>query len=382
MQALLHIAFWLGSATLVYTFLGYPILIHQLGKLRRRDLVPEQHPTRPGNSVSVSVVIVVRNEAERIAARIENLLDTEFPDEALEIVLVDDGSDDDTVARAQEHHTASLKVIENKAHRGKPAGLNKGVDAATGEIIVFADARQRFERTTIPALVAAFAAPQVGAVSGELQIEATQSGAGAGVDAYWRLEKAIRLGESRFDSSIGCTGAVYAILRSAFTPLPDDTILDDVVCPMQIALKGKRVLFCPEALAFDPQRLDPSNEVRRKRRTIAGNFQMLFRYPSWLLPWKNRLLIQLISHKYLRLIAPALIVAVFCLSLILAIGGSLFYLVATALQGLFFALAIFGLANPRIPAKLITLPAGFVFLNCMTVRGLLEYFKLRGRSGW
>jgi cellulose synthase/poly-beta-1,6-N-acetylglucosamine synthase-like glycosyltransferase len=375
-QPLLHIAFWLGCATLVYTFLGYPILIHTLGKLRRRDLQPS------ATSRSVSVVLVVRNEAGRLGARIENLLDTDFPKDRLEIVLVDDGSDDETIARAKENDVASLQLIANQSHRGKPAGLNDGVAAARGEIIVFADARQRFERSTIPALVAAFADPDVGAVSGELQIEASQSGAGAGVDAYWRLEKTLRLGESRFDSAIGCTGAVYAILKSAFTPLPENTILDDVVCPMQIALKGKRVLFCPEALAFDPQRLDPANEARRKRRTIAGNFQMLFRYPGWLLPWRNRLLIQLVSHKYLRLIAPALIVAVFSISVILAVRGSAFFLIVTAAQCLFFLLAIFGMANPRIPLKIVTLPAGFIFLNCMTVLGFIEYFKLRGRSGW
>jgi cellulose synthase/poly-beta-1,6-N-acetylglucosamine synthase-like glycosyltransferase len=375
-QPLLHIAFWLGSATLVYTFLGYPILIHTLGKLRRRA------PQISTTSRSVSVVLIVRNEAGRIGTRLENLLDTDFPTDQLEIVLVDDGSDDETIARAKEQNVTSLRLIANQSHRGKPAGLNDGVTAASGEIIVFADARQRFQRSTIPALVAAFADPDVGAVSGELQIETSQSGAGAGVDAYWRLEKAIRLGESRFDSAIGCTGAVYAILKSTFTPLPENTIIDDVVCPMQIALKGKRVLFCPEALAFDPQRLDPANEARRKRRTIAGNFQMLFRYPSWLMPWKNRLLVQLVSHKYLRLIAPALIVTVFSLGLVLAIRGSAFFLIVTALQCLFFLLAIFGLANPRMPSKIITLPAGFVFLNCMTVRGFIEYFKLRDRSGW
>jgi len=378
MHLLPDIVFWLGSATLVYTFLGYPILIHALGRIRHRRPIPGSAP----RSVSVSVVLVVRNEAGRIRARIENLLDTDFPKERLEIVLVSDGSDDNTIGLAKEANFSSLILLDSRSHRGKPACLNDGVAAASGDIVVFADARQRFGRSTIPALAAAFADPEVGAVSGELLIEPSAAGAGAGVDAYWRLEKAIRLGESRFDSSIGCTGAVYAVLRSAFTPLPADTILDDVVCPMQISLAGKRILFCPDAVAFDPQSLDPASEGRRKRRTLAGNFQMLFRYPGWLLPWKNRLVIQLVSHKYLRLIAPPLMIAVFCTSVTLAVRGSAFFIIAAAAQCLFYSLATIGLALPRIPTKLVTLPAGFVFLNLMTVRGFIDYFTLRGRSGW
>ena len=379
MPPILHIAFWFGGVTLVYTFIGYPMLIHSLGRFRRRAARPPADRPLPR---SVSVVLVVRNEADRIAQRLENLAGSELPETDLEIVLVDDGSDDETVQVAQGAGIDNLTVITHPEHRGKPAGLNDGVAAAGGEIIVFADARQRFEATTIPSLIAAFADPETGAVSGELQIEPSSAGAGAGVDAYWRLEKAIRHGESHIDSAIGCTGAVYAILRSAYIALPEDTVLDDVVCPMLIALQGKRVRFCPEAVAFDPQKLDPHNERRRKRRTIAGNFQMLFRYPSWLLPWKNRLFLQLISHKYLRLLAPLLILAVFSLNLAIATGGSRFYQIILAGQGVFFLLALVGLINQRASSRWLTLPAGFVFLNLMTVRGFIEYFRLRGRGGW
>jgi cellulose synthase/poly-beta-1,6-N-acetylglucosamine synthase-like glycosyltransferase len=196
------------------------------------------------------------------------------------------------------------------------------------------------------------------------------------------MEKAIRLAESQVDSSIGCTGAVYAIRRECFEPLPADTLLDDVVCPMQIALRGMRVLFIPEAVALDPQPLSPRNELRRKRRTLAGNFQMLFRYPAWLLPWRNRLVFQLVSHKYLRLAAPFLLLTTLGSSLCLAAAGSLLHSVGAAAQCGFYLLAAIGIALPRARARCFSLPAAFVFLNLTTLLGLMDYLGKRNRKGW
>jgi cellulose synthase/poly-beta-1,6-N-acetylglucosamine synthase-like glycosyltransferase len=377
--SLITISFWIGSALLVYTFFGYPVLIHILGKIR----AAKTHPFgEPSDEPSVSVVLVVRNEGNRIIERIQNLLATDFPLEKIEVILVSDGSTDDTIQKLADIDTTSICAIDSPSHRGKPACLNDGIAAASGEIIILTDARQQFTKSTIPALVSPFSDAQTGAVSGELIIGESGSGVGAGVDAYWKLEKAIRLGESHFDSSIGCTGAVYAVRKSLFTPLPEDTLIDDVVCPMLISLKDKRVLFCPEALAYDPQILDPVNEKRRKRRTIAGNFQMLFRYPSWLLPWKNRLALQLISHKYLRLLAPVLMVGVFFLNLALAADGSPFFVFTLITQCAFYALSFIGMTTRRLRWKCFTLPAGFVFLNMMTVRGFVYYIQSKGRAGW
>jgi cellulose synthase/poly-beta-1,6-N-acetylglucosamine synthase-like glycosyltransferase len=377
----LTLTHWLGGGLLLYTFLGYPAVVRILGRMRAAGHDPTDCQPPSTAIPSVSVVLVVRNEADRIETRIENLLRTDHPGDLIEVIVVSDGSTDDSASRVRRSQASSIRLIENQSHRGKPACINDGVAAASGDIIVFADARQRFTSTTIPALVTAFSDPGVGAVSGELLIDESAAGVATGVDAYWRLEKAIRLGESRIDSAIGCTGAVYAIRRKCFEPLPEDTLIDDVVCPMRITLQGMRVLFCPEAIALDPQPLAPDKEMRRKRRTLAGNFQMLFRYPSWLLPWRNRLVIQLVSHKYLRLAAPVLLITTFLSSLILAGRGSLIYSVGTAVQIGFYLLAALGLALPR-KTKLLSLPAAFVFLNFMTLLGLVDFVKKRKRKGW
>jgi cellulose synthase/poly-beta-1,6-N-acetylglucosamine synthase-like glycosyltransferase len=186
------------------------------------------------------------------------------------------------------------------------------------------------------------------------------------------METSVRQSESDFDSCVGCTGAVCAIRRSLFQPVPQDTILDDVVIPMQIALSGHRVIYDSCAEAFDPQPLDPRAETRRKARTLAGNFQMLLRYPAWLLPWSNRLAFQLISHKYLRLAGPLLLLCALAASA--ALNAIPLYRACLAIQLLLYLLAAAGLALPSLRTRLFSIPAGFLFLNLMTLRGFLRYF--------
>jgi cellulose synthase/poly-beta-1,6-N-acetylglucosamine synthase-like glycosyltransferase len=200
------------------------------------------------------------------------------------------------------------------------------------------------------------------------------------VDAYWRLEKAIRQWESDLDSSVGCTGAVYAIRRSAFNSIPADTILDDVVVPMQIAAQGLRVRFDATALAFDPQTLSGEKETRRKVRTLAGNFQMFSRYPSWLLPWSHRLWWKLALHKYLRLAGPALLLMAMISSLMLV--EHVFYRWALIAQIAFYGAALAGWLMPGFKLRVLSLPAGFVFLQVCVVRGLVSWLNMDVKGGW
>jgi cellulose synthase/poly-beta-1,6-N-acetylglucosamine synthase-like glycosyltransferase len=306
-------------------------------------------------------------------------LASEYPADKMEVIVVSDGSTDGTVECGNSLNDERVRILPQKFRAGKAHCLNLGVASAKGEIIIFGDMRQRFDSDTIRRLVSHFSDPQVGAVSGALEIEKSSSAVGGGVDLYWRLEKFIRLSESQFDSSIGCTGAVYAIRRSRFQSIPPDTILDDVVIPMQIAVQGSRVLFDPNAVAYDPQTLEPQREKIRKQRTLAGNFQMLFRYPQWLFPWANRLWWQFISHKYLRLAAP------FFMLLLLVSNAFLldcifFRLVFIAQCGFYF-LALLGRIFPAARSRFLSIPAGFVFLNLMTLSGLYHFLRGSYRGG-
>ncbi len=367
--------FWLSGALLFHTFAGYAALMALLARGRGavKNLAPAPLP-------DVCVVVVAHNEEARIAARVADLLAADYPAEKLRVLVVSDGSTDATVARAAAVEPARVSVLVQPERAGKAAGLNAALAQATAEVIVFTDARQRFAPDAIARLAAHFADPRLGAVSGALEIDAAASAAGAGVDAYWRYEKFLRTAEARFDSCIGCTGAIYAIRRALFTPLPADTVLDDVVIPMRLAVAGHRVSHDPAARAFDPQPLEPAAEKIRKRRTLAGNFQVLFRHPAWLLPWRNRLWWQLLSHKYLRLAAPVFLVALLTASA--ALAAQPFYRAALALQFAFYLAAAFGLLFPSLRGKFFALPAGFVFLNLTVVRAFLHYLTSADLHRW
>lgn len=377
LQTLAALLFWISCGLLFYTFLGYGLLISILARLRPRASSPATEATP---SPSVCVVLVAFNEEKRIADRLRNLLASQYPADKLSILLVSDGSTDGTVAQTHSLQDARIEVVEQPTRSGKAAGLNVGVSHCTADIVVFADARQRFAEDAIARLAAHFADPVIGAVSGSLEIAATASTTGAGVDAYWRYEKALRAAESLWDSCVGCTGAIYALRRELFVPIPEDTLLDDVVIPMQAAAQSARVIHDPAAVAFDPQSLEPTAEQRRKQRTLAGNFQMLFRYPAWLLPRGHRLWWQLISHKYLRLLAPFFLVGAFMANLPLA--GQQLYAPLLAAQILFYFFAALSLSPAGREWKFCKLPAGFVFLNLQVLRGLRYYLAGAGRQGW
>jgi cellulose synthase/poly-beta-1,6-N-acetylglucosamine synthase-like glycosyltransferase len=357
-----QIVFWTSLLLLAYTFPGYRFLIGFLSRFGRGS----KPPALSAPQANVAVLIVAHNEEARIRARIENLLATPLD---LEVAVCSDGSTD---ATASEARLAGARVFEYPARRGKAACLSEVIPTLDAAIVVLADSRQQFTPRTIPRLLRHFSDPAVGAVSGILRIGDARTTAGAGVNLYWKLETAIRQSESDLDSCVGCTGAVYAIRRSLFRRIPADTILDDVVIPMNVVLSGYRVIYDNEAEAFDPQPLDPRTETRRKARTLAGNFQMLVRHPGWLLPWKNRLAFQLISHKYLRLAGPLLLLATLASSACL--GRSPFYRACLGGQVVLYLLAVAGMALPSLHTRIFSIPAGFLFLNLMTLRGLLRFF--------
>jgi cellulose synthase/poly-beta-1,6-N-acetylglucosamine synthase-like glycosyltransferase len=329
------------------------------------------------------VVIAAANEAERLPLRIANLFASNYPANCLEVVVVSDGSTDGTVASVRAISDARVRCLEFSERRGKAACLNDGIAAvdAQTEILLFTDCRQEFEPETIPRLVRHFSDGKVGAVSGELEIRSASSTTGAGVDAYWKLERILRASEAALDSCIGCTGAVYAIRRAAYCPIPPDTILDDVVIPITVSLKGFRVLHDPEAVAYDPQPLEPEKEKRRKTRTLAGNFQMLFRYPSWLLPWRNRLWWQIISHKYLRVLAPAFLMSALAGNLML-LHYPVYAFLAIPHLGIYLSAFLGATLFAGKKVRLLSLPVGFVFLNLLAIKGFWHYLTVREAHRW
>lgn len=372
-----HIVFWISALLLAYTYAGYPLVIW----LRARHAaLPVRGAT---HEPTLSILVIAHNEESRIRARIENLLTLDYPPERLEIVIASDASTDATVEIARSYAARGVSVVEFSAHRGKPAVLNDMVPRLLGEIAVLMDVRQRAEPVALRALVRNFADPAVGAVSGELMLieDAPDGRAVDGVGFYWRYEKFIRLHESRVDSTVGVTGAIYAIRRELFEAIPEATILDDVLIPMQIARRGYRVLFDAKAVVWDRVSASPENEFCRKVRTIAGNY-LLFSHHPWLLnPFHNRLWFQTVSHKFCRLLGPACLLALLVSNLLLA---EWFYRGVLVLQVLFYLAGSAGhlLRNSSRKHVLLTVPHAFCLLNWSTAVGFWRFVRGEQRVTW
>lgn len=335
--------FWGSILFVAYVYAGYPVLLaawSALGGKRPRKGDPEGD-----RWPSVSIIVAARNEARRLPQRIANLLQQRYRG-PLEIIVVSDGSSDDTAGALAPFLDSGVSLIELPAG-GKPLALNAGVEAARGEILVFADARQHFAPDAVTELARNFADPHVGGVTGRLILNRKDSGAdresaiGDGVGLYWRYETWLRRHESHVWSTLGATGAIYALRRSAWTPLPPETLIDDVLAPMRAVLGGWRVVLEERALAFDTIASNGSTESRRKRRTLAGNYQILAHEPRLLVPVLNPVWLQYCSHKIGRLLIPWALVGAFVSAAALA-PHSWFYAVALAGQVSFYGLAAFG----------------------------------------
>jgi biofilm PGA synthesis N-glycosyltransferase PgaC len=326
--------FWTALAGIAYVYAGYPLLLLAWRRWGRRPVGKRyQEP-------SVSLVIAMRNERNNVQAKMQNCFELDYPPGKLQVIVSLDAPTDGTEALVRDYADKGVEVVHSPVHLGKAEALNRGVAIATGEVLVFADARQQFAKRAVRELVANFADDSVGAVSGELVLLDEQAKeASHAVGAYWRYEKGLRAMESDIHSVPGATGAIYAIRRELFAPLSPGTILDDVVIPMRIVLAGKRVIFDPAARAYEVVSQSTKPEYERKTRTLAGNYQLFAQMPELLAPWRNPIFVQLVSHKLGRLLVPYCLAALFISNLFLLHGAYVAVLIG---QVLWYALAVAG----------------------------------------
>jgi biofilm PGA synthesis N-glycosyltransferase PgaC len=369
--------FWISALIVGYVYVGYPCLLAVWARIADRR--PRRARFQDGAWPSISIVVAARNEAARLPARVANLLDQHYPGRR-EIIVVSDGSTD-FPERALAPFGTAIRLIDVPSG-GKPLALNAGVAASTGDLLVFADARQQFAAGALTALVRNFADPSVGGVTGELVLDAEHSAVdtkvGDGIGLYWTYEKWLRRNESRVWSVLGATGAIYAMRRECWTNLPAATLLDDVLAPMRAVLNGCRMIFEAEAIAYDRASVDAATESRRKRRTLAGNYQILAQEPRLLLPVVNPVWVQYMSHKVGRLIVPWALVGLFVSTVVLA-RESVLYAPVLFAHGIFYGLALAGAlfqARERFARVAFT----FVMLNVSAVAGLAAL--RRGREVW
>ncbi len=303
--------FVLSAVALAWVLVGWPLWLKW-----RAGRWPRPFQTG-GEPRSLSVVICVRNGEAHLRRKLDSVLALDYPRALLEIVVVSDGSTDGTEQIAEEFSGFGVRLLR-VPYGGKPAALNAALPVITGEILLITDVRQVLERESVRRMVAGFADPAVGVISGELLIVEADTLQESNIGLYWRFESWIRRQLSLVDSMLGATGPFYAIRRELVRVLPPETLLDDVYIPLGAFFKGYRLVVEPSARAYDyPTSL--KTEFRRKVRTLAGNYQLLRFYPA-LLGWGNRMWFDYVSYKLGRLLMPFLLIALFVSSFWLPVG--------------------------------------------------------------
>lgn len=372
MLSIYYISFFL----LLYIYFGYPLLLFiiSLFKKNKNNISDNYLP-------SVSMIIAAYNEEKVIADKIKNTLDLDYPKEKLEIIVFSDSSTDQTDDVAQKYEKDGVKLLRIEGRKGKTFCQNKAVKIAKGEIIVFSDANSFYQRDAIKKLVRNFGDERIGCVSGELQYTNNKNEnveiKGKGEGLYWKYEKMIKKLESRVSSLIGANGAIYAVRKTLYVALPDFAI-SDLVEPLQIFIKGFKIVYAPEAIALeiydDTFQESYSRRVRIVTRTlnnIIGSSEILELFNPIKYGWYS---IQLISHKLLRWFTGLFMIILLLLNIIL-VNESWFFIILLILQLLFYSIALLGFLNQIIFQKKELSLLNFIFYFCLSNIAMLDGIK-------
>ena len=367
----MKIVFWVSLIGIVYTYAGYPIAIWMVARLR-----PRRWKTSP-ITPSVSIVLAVHNGLARLPQKIRHLLSLDYAN-LKEVIIVSDGSRDGTAELLAHQQHSLLKAVILKEHAGKAVALNAGVAQATGDVILFVDVRPEIAPGAIQRLVSNFSDPSVGCVAGKLILRQDgHSAASASIGGlYWRYEQWIRECEATVDSPLGVYGGFYAVRRNLVALQPVGMILDDMFQPLSIVRMGYRSVVDEDALVYDVWPKKTHEEFHRKVRTLAGNFQ-LFKLAPWTLTPQNRLFVQLISHKVMRLVLPYLFVLLLASSIGLSsssriyAGLAIFQILSWGMAALGLKFTFFGLNRIAGPA------AAMLTLNAAAVVALHKFLFFR-----
>jgi cellulose synthase/poly-beta-1,6-N-acetylglucosamine synthase-like glycosyltransferase len=385
---------WLSLALVAFSYVAYPVVLvvwtalrEALDALRSLGGAAERRAPQAAAEAAwprVAVVLSAYDEEACIRAKVENCLALDYPPDRLEIVIGCDGCGDRTAEIARAAGGARVRVLELSPRAGKASVLARLVPAAQAEIVVLTDANVALDRGAIRALARRFRDPDVGAVVGRLGIDPAGGGR-AEEGVYWRYETLLKYYEGRNGCVLGANGGLYAIRRLLFSPLPADTIVDDFVIPVRIAMRGWKVTFAPDAVAREEATGDSRAEFGRRARIGAGNWQALARLPELLDPRRGFPFFAFVSHKLLRWATPGLLVAALAANVALAARpGAWGYRALLGLQLAFYAVALVGgraAAGARTP-PLAAAAHHFVAMNAALAVGAWRFVRGSQRAAW
>ncbi len=380
---MIGLVFWVSVAFVGYTYAGYPLLVTALAAVFGRDR--DYEPATP----KLTVVIAAHNEEAVIARKLTETLALEYPPELLQVIVAADGSDDATARIVEGFADRGVELVHRPERRGKMAAINRAMESARGEIVLLSDANNRLRSDALIEIVRPFSDPTVGAVTGRKGVSG-DDGLGFSESAYWRYESHLRRMETRLGCTVGVNGEIFAMRRDLFSPPPSGVINDDQWLAADVTRGGHRVVFRPEAVSEEPVSSLASEEVERRSRMVAGQYQA-FAHPR-LIPWRRPLVLwMLASHKLARPLVPfgmigAGVAAAAAVVVPPAGGagalGGMWGPAALGAQAAFYLLAA---AGGRLHGRLgraAYVPKFLVDSNLAALRGLWRHLRGSQRATW
>lgn len=365
---MIKILFWIALSLIAYAYFLYPLILFGLKRFIRITF------TKSSELSGVSVIVSAYNEESIIESRIKNLLEVDYPKKSLQIIIASDGSNDKTNEIVRKYTSKGITLAPYRVRRGKTEVLNRTIKKARNEIIVLSDANTFFKRDALRKLVRNFGDKRVGCVCGELKFKNAETNKVGDMEGfYWKYEVFLKKMEGRRGSLLGANGGIYAIKKELFEPLPCNTIIDDFVIPMRILDKRYKVLYEPEAIAYEETAKGVIQEMARRIRIGAGDFQSLIFTWKLLNPLRGFSAYSFWSHKVIRWFAPFLLVGALFFNAFLV--GEPFYLVLFLGQMAFYLTALIGrlLSVTDIHIKIFGFSYYFVSMNIALLLGFFRF---------
>lgn len=369
----MKILFLLSLILILYVYFGYPLLLILLSMVKAR-------PVKKGDFYpTVSLLVAAYNEEQIIREKIENSLRIDYPKDKIDIIIVSDGSDDKTDEIVKEYESQGVILKRYGQRMGKMGVLNLSMQEITTEIVVFSDANTLYKEDAIKKLLSNLYDTSVGAVTGDVRLASEKVSFGEGEGLYYKYERFIQNKESEIGSIVGVDGAMYAIRRELYVPPSNNIVLDDFVISMNIAVRKHRVIYEPEALAFEETSPTWQDELRRRPRITAGGYQALWQGQGVPSLSNGFFLVQYVSHRLLRWLLPFFLIVLFISNFFVI--DSLFFKVFLGCQGAFYLFALIGLITES-KTRLFAVPFYFCLVNWGALLGAFRWLAKTQKVTW
>ncbi|MBK6266538.1 glycosyltransferase family 2 protein [Marivirga sp. S37H4] len=382
----MEVIFWLGIAVITYTYIGYPLLLFLLVKLKRMIRPSVSLLFKENELPYVSLIIACYNEGEVLREKIQNTLSLDYPADKLNICFVTDGTSDGSERMVAEDER--LTLFHSHERKGKNAAINRVLPLLDSPILIFCDANTFLNKEAIFKIVRHYKNENVGAVAGEKRVESIGEldRAGEGEGAYWKYESALKKWDAELKTVVGAAGELFSVRKELMEKVPDGILIEDFYVSVKVAQKGYKVVYEPDAYAVEGGSASISEERKRKVRISAGGLQAVWLFMPLLNIFKyGWLSFQYVSHRVLRwTLAPMFLVIVLLSNIYLAIDQQGLYIYLLVAQSLFYAFALMGkfTENMERSPKVFFIPFYFVFMNLSVFQGFFRLVSGRQSAVW